>query len=326
MTTLITGGAGYIGSHVVYSLLDAGRSVVVLDDLSTGNRDCLPEDAPLVVGDAGDRQLVGELIDEHDIDSAIHLAGSTVAPESVAEPLEYYENNTSVARNLMEALVDGGVDRFVFSSTAAIYGDLAEVPVGEDAPKSPVNPYGRSKLVVEWMLEDAAVAFDDFTYCALRYFNVAGADPDGRTGHDKPSASTLIKVTTETALGERDYIEIYGTDYPTRDGTGIRDYIHVSDLADAHLDALNYLEGDGESVALNCGYGYGYSVREVIDVVKEVSGVDFEVRETDRRPGDPVESVADSTRIRETLDWEPTRNDLAQIVADGLAWERREAG
>ena len=322
MTTLVTGGAGYIGCQVVYTLADAGRESVVIDDLSTGARENLPDDVPLVVADAGDIETVAELVDRHEVDSCIHFAGSTVVPESVRQPLDYYQNNTCVARNLIEACVENGVGRFVFSSTAAIYGDLDEVPVTEEAPKEPLNPYGRSKWMVEQILEDTAAAHEEFDYCALRYFNVAGADPDGRTGHAKPSATTLIKVTTETALGHRDYIEIYGTDYPTDDGTGVRDYIHVADLADAHLKALDYLEDGGESVALNCGYGHGYSVREVIDVVREVSGVDFEVRETDRRPGDPAESIADSTRLRERLDWEPEHDDLHQIVADALRWER----
>ena len=324
MSTLVTGGAGYIGSHVVYALLDAGREPVVIDDLSTGVAENLPDEVPLTVANCGDREVVGRLIEEHEVTDCIHFAGSTVVPESVAQPLDYYENNTCVARNLIEACVDGGVGRFVFSSTAAIYGDLDEVPVGEEAPKDPLNPYGRSKWMVEQILEDTAHAHGDFEYCALRYFNVAGADPEGRTGHAKPTSSTLIKVTTETALGLRDRIEIFGTDYPTRDGTGVRDYIHVSDLADAHLAALRHLEDGGESAALNCGYGRGYSVREVIDVVKEVSGVDFEVRETARRPGDPAKSIADPSRIRDLLDWEPQREALETIVADGLAWEKQQ--
>jgi len=323
MTTLVTGGAGYIGSHIVYALLDAGREPVVVDDLSTGVRANLPDAVPLTVADAGDAEVVERLVATHEITDCLHFAGSTVVPESVAEPLDYYRNNTCVARNLIEACIEGGVDRFVFSSTAAIYGDLDEIPVGEGAPKMPLNPYGRSKWMVEQILEDTAAAHEDFEYCALRYFNVAGADPEGRTGHAKPTSSTLIKVTTETALGLRECIEIFGTDYPTRDGTGVRDYIHVTDLADAHLAALRYLEDSGDSVALNCGYGRGFSVREVIDVVKQISGTDFEVRETARRPGDPAKSIADPSRIRELLDWEPQRQELEQIVADGLAWERQ---
>ncbi|MFB6264012.1 MAG: UDP-glucose 4-epimerase GalE [Bradymonadaceae bacterium] len=326
MSILVTGGAGYIGSHVVHELIDDGRDCVVLDDLSTGVRRNVPEAATFVEGDAGDRELVRELIRAHDARAIIHFAGSTVVPESIEHPLDYYRNNTCAARRLMEVAVEEGVGSFVFSSTAAIYGKPDDLPVAEDAPEQPINPYGRSKLVVEWMLRDAARAHRGFEFAALRYFNVAGADPEGRTGHSKPTSTTLIKVTTEVALGLRDHLEIFGTDYPTRDGTCIRDYIHVTDLARAHLLALDDLDENRASRVLNCGYGRGYTVREVVDTVKQVSGVDFEVREGERRSGDPAVSIADASRLREVLDWEPSYDDLETIVQTGLEWEERERG
>jgi UDP-glucose 4-epimerase len=321
MAVLVTGGAGYIGSHMVLALLDAGEEVVVLDNLSTGFAWALPPEAKLVVGDMGDQDLVGRLIGEHNIEAIAHFAAKIVVPESVADPLGYYLNNTVKSRALIEAAVRGGVEHFIFSSTAAVYGDVDVKPVGEDAPLNPVSPYGRSKLMTEWMLADAAKAHG-LRYMVLRYFNVAGADPQGRSGQSTANATHLIKVAAQTALGERPVIEVFGTDYPTPDGSCLRDYIQVSDLAAAHLDALTYLRGGGESLILNCGYGRGYSVLEVIDVVKRVSGRDFPVRLSPRRPGDPAAIVAQAERIRERLAWRPRYDDLTQIVAHALAWEQ----
>jgi UDP-glucose 4-epimerase len=321
MAVLVTGGAGYIGSHMVLALLDAGEEVVVLDNLSSGFAWALPPEAKLVVGDMGDQDLVGRLIGEHNIEAIAHFAAKIVVPESVADPLGYYLNNTVKSRALIEAAVRGGVEHFIFSSTAAVYGDVDVKPVGEDAPLNPVSPYGRSKLMTEWMLADAAKAHG-LRYMVLRYFNVAGADPQGRSGQSTANATHLIKVAAQTALGERPVIEVFGTDYPTPDGSCLRDYIQVSDLAAAHLDALTYLRGGGESLILNCGYGRGYSVLEVIDVVKRVSGRDFPVRLSPRRPGDPAAIVAQAERIRERLAWRPRYDDLTQIVAQALAWEQ----
>src|SRR4051812_4664509 len=274
MAVLVTGGAGYIGSHMALALLDAGEAVVVLDNLSTGFAWALPPEARLVVGDMGDQDLVGRLIREHRIDAIAHFAAKIVVPESVADPLGYYFNNTVKSRALIEAAVRGGVEHFIFSSTAAVYGDVDTKPVAEDTPLNPVSPYGRSKLMTEWMLADAAKAHG-LRAVVLRYFNVAGADPLGRSGQSTTNATHLIKVAAQTALGERSHIEVFGTDYPTPDGSCLRDYIQVTDLANAHLDALTHLRGGGESLILNCGYGRGYSVLEVIDVVKRVSGRDF---------------------------------------------------
>ena len=276
MSVLVTGGAGYIGGHMTLGLLDAGKSVVVLDNLSTGFDWAAPDKARLVVGDAGDADLVVRLIEEHEVDAIAHFAAKIVVPESVADPLGYYLNNTAKARTLIETAVNSEVKTFIFSSTAAVYGETSSEPVSEETPLAPVSPYGRSKLMVEWMLKDAARAYD-FRYVALRYFNVAGADPQGRLGQSTPNATHLIKRGVQTALGLYPQMEIFGQDYPTRDGTCVRDYIQVTDLIDAHLAALAYLRQGGESLVCNCGYGHGQTVKEVIDVVKRVSGVDFKV-------------------------------------------------
>jgi UDP-glucose 4-epimerase len=321
MAVLVTGGAGYIGSHMVLALLDAGEEVVVLDNLSTGFDWALPPEAKLVVGDMGDEALVGRVIREHGVKATAHFAAKIVVPDSVADPLGYYLNNTVKSRALIEAAVKGGVEHFIFSSTAAVYGDVDTKPVGEDRPLNPVSPYGRSKLMTEWMLADAAVAHG-LRYVVLRYFNVAGADPRGRSGQSTANATHLIKVAAQTALGQRKAIEIYGTDYPTPDGSCLRDYIQVSDLAAAHLDALTHLRRGGESLTLNCGYGTGYSVLEVVDIVKRVSGVDFEVRLSPRRAGDPAAIVAKADRIRERLGWQPRYDDLTTIVDQALRWEK----
>jgi UDP-glucose 4-epimerase len=322
MSILVTGGAGYIGSHMVYELVDAGESVVVLDNLTTGFQWAVPAAARLVVGDIGDERLVGDLIEKHDVTAIIHFAGSIVVPESVADPLGYYLNNTVKSRSLIAAAVAGGVDQFIFSSTAAVYGAPRQVPVTETTQLEPMSPYGSSKLMTEIMLRDTAVAHD-FRYVALRYFNVAGADPRGRTGQSTKGATHLIKVACETALAKREAMDVFGTDYPTRDGTCIRDYIHVTDLARAHVSALGHLRGGGQSQVFNCGYSHGFTVLEVIDAVKRVSGKDFTVRYAPRRPGDPPEIVADSTRIRTELGWQPQHDDLDRIVRHALDWEDR---
>jgi UDP-glucose 4-epimerase len=321
MTVMVTGGAGYIGSHMVLALLDAGEDVVVVDNLSTGFSWVLPPEVPLVVGDMGDQDLVGKAIREHGVEAIAHFAAKIVVPESVADPLGYYLNNTVKSRALIEAAVKNGVNHFIFSSTAAVYGEPATIPVPEDLPLNPVSPYGRSKLMTEWMLQDTARAHD-LRYVILRYFNVAGADPKGRSGQSTANATHLIKVAAQTALGDRLRIEVFGTDYPTRDGSCIRDYIQVSDLADAHLVALKHLRQGGESLTLNCGYGQGYSVLDVIDVVKKVSGVDFPVTISPRRPGDPAAIVARADRIRAELGWRPRHDDLHEIVSQALTWER----
>jgi UDP-glucose 4-epimerase len=320
MTVLVTGGAGYIGSHMVLELVDAGEKVVVLDDLSTGFRWSVPPEATLVVGDVGDQALVSRLIDEHGIDSILHFAAKIVVPESVADPLTYYLNNTVRSRALIEAAVTTGIRNFIFSSTAAVYGNAATDLLAEDAPVSPINPYGRTKLMTEWMLEDASRAHG-LRYAVLRYFNVAGADPKGRSGQSTPQATHLIKVAAQAALGQRPCLEVFGTDYDTRDGTCVRDYIQVTDLARAHLAALRHLRHEGDCITMNCGYGHGASVLEVIDVVKKVSGVDFEVRYSPRRPGDPAALVAKVNRIR-SLGWQPHYDDLEAIVDQALRWER----
>lgn len=322
MTVLVTGGAGYIGSHMVLALLDKGETVVVLDNLSTGFGAVVPEGVRLVVGDFGDEALVGQLIEQHGIDAIAHFAAKIVVPDSLADPLGYYLNNTAKARSLLEAAVRGGVRHFIFSSTAAVYGDTGGEPVTEDMPLKPVSPYGRSKLMVEWMLEDVSRAHG-LTYVVLRYFNVAGADPAGRAGQSTRDATHLIKVAVQTALGRRPSLSVFGTDYPTPDGTCLRDYIQVSDLAQAHLEALRYLRAGGDNLTCNCGYNRGYSVRDVVDVVKSVSGADFSVEYTSRRPGDPAAIVADNSRIRSALGWEPAHDDLREIVGQALAWERR---
>ena len=322
MSVLVTGGAGYIGGHMALGLLDAGEAVVVLDNLSTGFAWAVPEGAKLIVGDMGDKDLVARLIQEHGIEAIAHFAARIVVPESVRDPLGYYHNNVSNARNLIEAAINGGVKTFIFSSTAAVYGETGAEPVSEDSALAPISPYGRSKLMVEWILEDASKAYD-FHYVALRYFNVAGADPKGRLGQSSPNATHLIKRAVQTALGLRKTIEIFGEDYPTRDGTCVRDYIQVTDLIDAHLAALAYLRGGGVSAVCNCGYGHGETVKEVVEVVKRVSGVDFPVVVSPRRAGDPAAIVAQADRARRVLGWKPSRDNLDEIVRQALEWERR---
>ncbi len=322
MSVLVTGGAGYIGGHMTLGLLDAGEKVVVLDNLSTGFDWAVEKPARLAVGDTGDADLVARLIDEHEVDAIAHFAARIVVPESVADPLGYYLTNTANARTLIETAIKRGVRRFIFSSTAAVYGETSAEPVSEDAPLKPISPYGRSKLMTEWMLEDASRAYD-FRYVALRYFNVAGADPQKRLGQSTPNATHLIKRAVQTALGMYPSMEIFGEDYPTRDGTCVRDYIQVTDLIDAHMAALRHLRTGGESLVCNCGYGHGQTVREVIDVVQRVSGVDFKVVRAPRRPGDPAAIVASADRARQALGWKPTRDNLDDIVAQALDWERR---
>jgi UDP-glucose 4-epimerase len=322
MTVLVTGGAGYIGGHMVLALIDAGEKVVVVDNLSTGYAWAVPQGAELIVGDFGDAELVRKAIAAHGIDAIAHFAAKIVVPESVTDPLGYYLNNACNARTLIECAVQGGVKQFIFSSTAAVYGETGSAPVTETMPLNPISPYGRSKLMVEWMLEDTARAYD-FRYVALRYFNVAGADPQGRLGQTSKNSTHLIKVAAQTALGRRPSMTIYGVDYPTRDGACERDFIQVTDLADAHLDALRYLRGGGASLVCNCGYGHGATVKEVIDVVKKVSGVDFKVEIGPRRPGDPAVIVARAERAREALGWRPKRDNLEDIVRQALDWERR---
>ncbi len=321
MTVLVTGGAGYIGSHMVWELLDAGESVVVLDRLSTGFDWAIPSEAKLVVGDIGDQSLVRETIERNYVDAVIHFAGSVVVPDSVRDPLAYYENNTSKTRSLIESVVKSDVKNFIFSSTAAVYGDGGMTPVTEDIPTQPQSPYGVSKLMSEWMLRDTAAAHD-FHYTALRYFNVAGADPKGRTGQSTKGATHLIKVACETALGKRRYMEIFGHDFPTPDGTCVRDYIHVSDLVAAHRLALERLREGGSSMVANCGYGRGYSVKEVIESVERVHGSPIDARLTGRRPGDAASIVADSSKARANLGWEPKLDDLDKIVESALRWEK----
>jgi UDP-glucose 4-epimerase len=321
MTILVTGGAGYIGSHMVHDLVDAGESVVVLDNLSTGFRFLIPAAVPFVAGSTGDRALVTKTIQQYGITAIIHFAASIVVPESVADPLAYYRNNTMNTCTLLDCAAEAGVKQFIFSSTAAVYGNPDQVPVREDAPTPPISPYGSSKLMSEIMLHDAGRAYG-VNFVVFRYFNVAGADPQHRTGQSTPAATHLIKVACEAALGKRPRIDVFGTDYPTPDGTCIRDYIHVSDLARAHSAALAYLRRGGESVTLNCGYGRGASVLEVIDAVKRKSGRDFPVEIRRRRAGDPVSLVADVARIRSTLDWRPRYEHLDTIVSHALAWEQ----
>jgi len=322
MSVLVTGGAGYIGGHMVLALLDAGERVVVIDDLSTGWRWNVPQGVELVEGDFGDAALVSAVIARCGIDAIAHFAAKIVVPDSVGDPLGYYLNNTAKARTLIECAVAGGVKHFIFSSTAAVYGEPRVGVVGEDEPLAPINPYGRSKLMVEWMLQDTARAHD-LRYVALRYFNVAGADPQGRMGQSTPRATHLIKRAVQTALGQHAGLEVFGTDYPTPDGSCIRDYIQVTDLIDAHRMALDHLRDGGGSLTCNCGYGRGVSVLEVIEVVKRVSGVDFPVTLSPRRAGDPASLVAGADRIRAALGWRPQHDDLETIVRQALDWERR---
>lgn len=317
---LVTGGAGYIGSHVVKQLGKQGREVLVLDNLSTGFSDAVTT-GDLIVGNTGDRDLVTELLQSHGIGTVMHFAASTIVPESVSHPLKYYQNNTFSTKNLLECCINCGVRKFIFSSTAAVYGMPPGGVASEETATSPINPYGMSKLMSERMLQDVAAA-SDMRYIALRYFNVGGSDPEGCIGQRTPKATLLIKVACEVAVGIRPKLSIYGTDYDTRDGTGVRDYIHVEDLAEAHLKALEYLETGGRSNTLNCGYGHGYSVREVIDMVERIHGRALNVEEADRRPGDPAMLIAEADRIRRILGWEPRYHSLEQIVRTTLNWER----
>ncbi len=321
MAVLVTGGAGYIGSHMVLRLCDAGQDVVVLDNLTTGFDWAIDHRARLVEGNAGDMALVGRVIAERQIDAIIHFAGSIVVPESVADPLKYYGNNTATSRSLIEAAVKGGVKHFIFSSTAAVYGNAGLEPVAETDHLLPESPYGRSKLMTELMLADIANAHP-LTYGVLRYFNVAGADPKGRSGQSSSTATHLIKVASQAALGQRPSIGIFGTDFPTPDGTGVRDYIHVTDLVEAHALLLEYLRKGGASATMNCGYGRGFSVRDVVRAVKEVSGVDFKVIEEPRRSGDPASIVARADKVRQVLGWKPAHENLHEIVDAALNWER----
>lgn len=324
MTILVTGGAGYIGSHMVLALLDAGDNVVVVDNLSTGFRSAVPPPAILVEGNIGDQDLLRRVIAEHGVRAIIHFAGSIVVPDSVADPLGYYLNNTVNSRALIEAAVQTGVRSFIFSSTAAVYGNPKEIPVKEDADLKAVSPYGTSKLMTEWMLRDSHAAYG-LQYVALRYFNVAGADPQGRSGQSTPRATHLIKVACQTALGQRSHMDVFGSDYDTPDGTCLRDYIHVSDLIAAHMDALGHLRKGGESGIFNCGYGKGYSVLEVIKAVEKAHGASFTVNMAGRRPGDPAGIVAGADRVREILGWQPKYEDLDFIVTSALDWERKLA-
>jgi UDP-glucose 4-epimerase len=322
MTVLVTGGAGYIGSHMVLELVDRGEKVIILDNLSTGVDWVTPEGVPLFVGETGNQSLVSAIIRAHDVQSIIHFAASIVVPDSVLDPLSYYLNNTVNSRAMIEAAVKGNVKHIIFSSTAAVYGTPEIMPIAENAPMKPESPYGTSKLMTEMMLRDAAGAHG-LKYAILRYFNVAGADPAMRAGQSSPRATHLIKIAAEAALGKRDGMSVFGTDYDTPDGTCIRDYIHVSDLAKAHSAALDYLRSGGTNGTYNCGYGHGFSVLEVIDMVKKVSGKDFTVTNAPRRAGDPAGLVADNSRIRSRLNWTPVLDDLETIVKHALGWEEK---
>jgi UDP-glucose 4-epimerase len=318
---LVTGGAGYIGSHVVLQLRERGEAVVVLDDLSRGFRQSVGE-TPLVVGDIGDRQRVSEVLRDYGVDTVMHFAAFTIVPESVRDPLKYYANNVCGTRNLLQCCAESGVRHFVFSSSAAVYGTPAADLAAEDSPTAPINSYGTSKLISEWMLRDLAHA-TALRYVALRYFNVAGSDMGGRIGQATHGATLLIKVASEVMVGKRPHVSIFGTDYPTPDGTGVRDYIHVEDLARAHLAALDHLRKDGISAVLNCGYGHGYSVRQVLQSVQRVAGRELTIREEPRRAGDPAVLVAKADRIRTLLGWTPQLDDLDTIVRSSLDWEAK---
>ncbi len=318
---LVTGGAGYIGSHVVRQLGEAGERVVVVDNLTTGFADSVLH-GDFIEGNMGDQELIRRVLDEHEVDSVIHFAAHTIVPESVENPLKYYGNNTCNSRNLMECCRDAGIKHFIFSSTAAVYGIPDTEFCDENSPISPINAYGTSKLMTEWMLRDLS-AVTDLTHVALRYFNVAGSDPQGRIGQSTEKATLLVKVACEAAVGKRDKVFIFGTDYPTYDGTGVRDYIHVEDLASAHLKALEYLRNGGESTTLNCGYGHGYSVREVLDTVEKVHGEPLNIVEEARRAGDPPTLIARADKVREILGWAPQFDDLETIVRTSLEWEKK---
>jgi UDP-glucose 4-epimerase len=324
-SVLVTGGAGYIGSHAVLALLDAGHMPVVIDNLVTGFRWAVPDSVPFVEGNVADESLVAKTIADHRIDAIMHFAGSVVVPESVSDPLKYYRNNTAASRSLIESAVKSGVKHFIFSSTAATYGIPDVSPVREDTPTRPINPYGMSKLMTEYMLQDVAAAHD-FNYCALRYFNVAGADPQGRSGQSTAGATHLIKVAVEAALGKRESVSVFGTDYDTEDGTGVRDYIHVSDLAAAHVMALEALiDAPATSHTLNCGYGHGYSVMQVLDAVDRVTNRKVTRNLEGRRAGDPDALISDNREIVARFGWQPKYDDLDTIVSHALQWERKLA-
>jgi UDP-glucose 4-epimerase len=322
MSVLVTGGAGYIGSHVAHALLDRGERIVVLDDLSTGNRAYVGAAATFIEGDAGDAELVRHVLAAHEIRSVLHFAGSIVVPDSVSDPLGYYENNVVKSRALIAACVAAGVEHFIFSSTATVYDANAPQPLREEECKAPISPYARSKLMTEWMLEDVSRAHP-LRHMVLRYFNVAGADPRGRTGQSTPKATHLIKRAAQVALGRVPHLDIFGTDYPTADGTGVRDYIHVADLAAAHLLALDALRAGAPSATYNCGYGRGLSVRDVVSGVERVIGRNLPVLESPRRPGDPPSLISDPSRIKAALGWQPAHDDLDEIIGSAIAWERR---
>lgn len=322
MSILVTGGAGYIASHMTLRLLEMKERVTVIDDLSTGRRSLVPPEVEFIEGDIADRSLLDRVLGTGEVGAVVHFAGSIVVPESVADPLGYYSNNTAKSRSLLKACVDHRIPRFVFSSTAAVYGEPEIVPVAETAPLTPINPYGRSKLMTEWMLEDVARAHG-LKYAILRYFNVAGADEKGRSGQASPRATHLIKTACEVASGKRAKLSIFGTDYDTRDGTCIRDYIHVTDLAEAHIDALNYLSAGGSSDVFNCGYGRGATVLEVVDALNRILGREISVELSPRRAGDPMALVASAQKIRKVLGWRPRHDDLDFIIRTALAWERK---
>ncbi len=319
---LVTGGAGYIGSHTARQLGNAGERIVTLDNLSTGFKQAVLF-GDLIIGDTGDRELVTRILNEYDVDTVMHFAAHTVVPESVEDPLKYYSNNTCNTRNLLACCAEAGVKNFVFSSTAAVYGIPESGVAFEDAPTQPINPYGTSKLMSEMMLRDLSFA-SDLNYVALRYFNVAGCDLEGKIGQSTPKATLLTKVACEAAVGKRDAVYIFGTDYPTADGTGVRDYIHVEDLASAHVKALDYLRGGGESAILNCGYGHGYSVRELLAAVEAANQAPLKIIEAERRAGDPPELIAGAEKVREVLGWKPEYDDLATIAKSSLDWERSQ--
>lgn len=323
LAVLVTGGAGYIGSHAVLALLDSGHRPVVIDNLTTGFRWVIPEDVPFYEGDVADQELVSKIIKDEQIDAVMHFAGSIVVPESVENPLKYYHNNTAKTRALIEAIVENNVRHMIFSSTAATYGIPETSPVREDMPTLPINPYGTSKLMTEYMLRDVAAAHD-FNYCALRYFNVAGADPEGRSGQSTVGATHLIKIGVEAALGKRHAVSVFGTDYATEDGTGVRDYIHVADLANAHVIALEALVADpGSSHTLNCGYGHGSSVMQVLDAIDRVTNNKLVRKMEGRRAGDPDSLISDNRQIKARFGWTPRYDDLDTIVKHALAWERK---
>ncbi|HIG78726.1 MAG TPA: UDP-glucose 4-epimerase GalE [Cycloclasticus sp.] len=321
---LVTGGAGYIGSHVVKLLGERNENIVVLDDLSTGFEESILQ-GKLINGNTGDKALVQKILEEYNVESVLHFAAHTIVPESVENPLKYYQNNTCCTRNLLECCAEAGIKHFIFSSTAAVYGELETGFASEDTPKAPINPYGSSKLMSEQMIRDLSLA-SDLNHVILRYFNVAGSDPDGQIGQSTKNATLLIKVAAEVAIGKRDKLLVFGTDYPTPDGTGIRDYIHVSDLAAAHINALDYLRNNGESTTLNCGYGHGFSVREVIDAINKENGTPIPVEEMPRRAGDPAELISVAKKIRQTIGWQPQFDDLNLIVKTSLAWEKKLSG